>query len=1763
MKKILGLSLLFSIFSFSNITVDGNTNVYVEKSNNGIDIINISTPSPKGISHSTFKEFNVSEKGAVINNAKNIARSHIAGLINGNNNIKETRAKLALLDVTGIEESKLKGILEALSKDKLDVILSNPNGITLDGASFLNIHNMSLTTSKVNIDENNKVSYLKPTGDIKSLKELNTKENLEIVANKFTSDSDIYAKKLNVTTYAGEEGTLLSADIIGSIYGDVVKIVATKSGIGVKSITSKDLSLESKTQANIETIKTNNLDIKVEEDFINKDKIISNNSISIEANNILNDKNILISDNISLKAKENISNLNGAIIHADKDLILESLNLNNIGKVNSYGSPIKKWITLDNKELTEEEVKLKWIKKVVEQYDSYNALKQSSTDEAKNNALSAFYDEVVVIDPTEFDWRILKNHETLVKNRDRAGKPGIFFSLDEYTNILKKENISKVKEEHKRFMYENVDKTEDYTRSGETNIILKGFIENKNANTNFSILSGENINISTKNVVNNKDGHIIANNDNNIKANTYNNSSSISDEKITIQDGYEKMIFDGSFNCPGGLVYCNILHNATYIRDLGNNREVNLKGLPSYIKGENILIDAENVNFKSYSENESKKTLREEDEKYVNNKEELEINGKKIEYNIEDNPKYVKLSNFLSNPYFLNNIKYNSNNKYLIENFKMNQNNLESKPSKSNITINAKNLNIKDQKLLFDNINLLSNNILIEGAKLKALDNLNIKSDNIFVKSIVDERSNEITYLEDTMYWKSLVNEKQKLQKNISSNILAKNIKIDSNNAVILGSNILVEEDLIINSDNLELIANKTENTKEEINENVFIKNKTKIENKLKYNEVNSSNILGKNVKIGKGNVVVNGSNVLTDEKLYIDANKVEILEEKANISREDYLNDSRVNFDLKVGLRGANIKLGYSLNQDKSNEDTKLSHKSNISSKEVKINLIKDIISSADISAEKLEINADNILLKDVKDSVTKNVKSKNFNIGLSANVGSSLLDIVADTKEMVADKKIDNALNIASNIHKVNKIISGAINPNKLVDVSIGLSVGGSNRRLTFNSRESISGKIDVKDIKLNAKEKVTLINQEINGKNLEINSKETHLLQGESTKTISDKTDGGGVDLSFNPITVNGTVGARYNNKRYSLDEKKYSNTKLNVGNIKINSEKVEKEDKKDEKHEDKSSLELGFSISAGMIGVTGLDGNIKANNTGIGLGIDLSGKEVLGGKGSISYKGNGFALGISKEGKITSSEIEVSGEKYNAHLELVHKENRDKVIDDFRNVLGTPGAYVRAMKKIYDSDGLLNIGKEIKNEIYRLNVNTETGLNKYEEIIFKTTNHNEKWRYIKLYLNEIASLRGEFFKDINLVNNLLSKNGELAYAGISGNNGNLVLNSNEINIENLEELKKLAIIETNRWTYEDEEKDNLSVGLNRDEILSEMTTLDVPIKELSEDEMGIYRNFIERVPPTKKELEKVEKELENIMIINNIKDLKHKKNIITEMAKLKKESKTKGYNLSKTKIEYELINLLKNPNYKVNLIKIFLDINQIGELIQEVSYQKEEEIKKYIETVNENGKNIKLKLHSYIDNYDKVVLSFIETNQYIDGKKQYIVLAKGTTPNSIVDWSENISSYLLLNLKNHQTITSHLISKFIDENGGPGKVEVTCMGHSKGGGQCIYTANNVKGVQSIVVDPAGVNTFIFNKDVGINDIYGINPKNGLLNFFKDGFLKFKLPFTSSIGGIENSINKEIELKKMGKKSSFFNRHNTGVIDHYINEIFFIKE
>ena len=61
-KMTILLSLILGFNSLSEITPDGNTNVYVERSNNEVEVINISTPSD-----STFNKFNVDKNGAILN----------------------------------------------------------------------------------------------------------------------------------------------------------------------------------------------------------------------------------------------------------------------------------------------------------------------------------------------------------------------------------------------------------------------------------------------------------------------------------------------------------------------------------------------------------------------------------------------------------------------------------------------------------------------------------------------------------------------------------------------------------------------------------------------------------------------------------------------------------------------------------------------------------------------------------------------------------------------------------------------------------------------------------------------------------------------------------------------------------------------------------------------------------------------------------------------------------------------------------------------------------------------------------------------------------------------------------------------------------------------------------------------------------------------------------------------------------------------------------------------------------------------------------------------------------------------------------------------------------------------------------------------------------------------------------------------------------------------------------------------------------------
>ncbi len=171
-KKLIASTLLYmmSFNVFANVVLDPskNQNTSLDRSNNGIPIVNISTPNNHGVSINNFLEYNVGTEGQILNNADNLGRSHLAGIINANPNLgPNLAANLVILQVNGSNRSQIEGYIEALSREKINVILSNENGIYLDGAGTINIRNFTqriIRLIRESLPQNRKRSGLSFTG---------------------------------------------------------------------------------------------------------------------------------------------------------------------------------------------------------------------------------------------------------------------------------------------------------------------------------------------------------------------------------------------------------------------------------------------------------------------------------------------------------------------------------------------------------------------------------------------------------------------------------------------------------------------------------------------------------------------------------------------------------------------------------------------------------------------------------------------------------------------------------------------------------------------------------------------------------------------------------------------------------------------------------------------------------------------------------------------------------------------------------------------------------------------------------------------------------------------------------------------------------------------------------------------------------------------------------------------------------------------------------------------------------------------------------------------------------------------------------------------------------------------------------------------------------------------------------------------------------------------------------------------------------------
>ena len=364
-------------------TTHAINNPHLTHSDNNIDIVNIAKPTQAGISNNFYHDFNVSQNGAILNNALSqdvLVNTQLAGYIYSNPNLDSATAKLILNQVTGGNISQLLGYLE-IAGSKADMILANPNGITCQGCGFINAANVTLATGLLSKEELERLNALQQyntsipitlnikRGDIvvDTLDARNV-TSLTLLAKSMNVADSLQAQNLRVLLGSNQVSfsplTLLYQPIItnnkdtqnalaldvaylGSIVSNKIFIVATDEGVGIKNagIIASTASTDSNNsgfvlQANgkieiakpIDTTTLANIHSTPNHDNASNNNMITNNPTSQDsidtASNITFAPTLYAEGSMDIQAQ---SLENYSIIHAQGDIAIKADSILNKG----------------------------------------------------------------------------------------------------------------------------------------------------------------------------------------------------------------------------------------------------------------------------------------------------------------------------------------------------------------------------------------------------------------------------------------------------------------------------------------------------------------------------------------------------------------------------------------------------------------------------------------------------------------------------------------------------------------------------------------------------------------------------------------------------------------------------------------------------------------------------------------------------------------------------------------------------------------------------------------------------------------------------------------------------------------------------------------------------------------------------------------------------------------------------------------------------------------------------------------------------------------------------------------------------------------------------------------------------------------------------------------------------------------------------------------------------------------------------------------
>ena len=216
--------------------------------------VDIQTPSAAGVSVNEYRQFDVGQEGALLNNSRKGAPTHTGGWVSGNPNLIKGEAQVIVNQVNSSNPSQLRGQIEVAGQ-KADVILANPAGISVNGSGFINAGKTWLTTGSPQLENGtfNGVNVERGTVHIgeRGLDVRNT-DYAAIIAKASKIDGPVQAgdRPLDVITGSnhvasdgkisgkggsstGSADTAIDTGQLGGMYGSSIRLISTDQGVGV------------------------------------------------------------------------------------------------------------------------------------------------------------------------------------------------------------------------------------------------------------------------------------------------------------------------------------------------------------------------------------------------------------------------------------------------------------------------------------------------------------------------------------------------------------------------------------------------------------------------------------------------------------------------------------------------------------------------------------------------------------------------------------------------------------------------------------------------------------------------------------------------------------------------------------------------------------------------------------------------------------------------------------------------------------------------------------------------------------------------------------------------------------------------------------------------------------------------------------------------------------------------------------------------------------------------------------------------------------------------------------------------------------------------------------------------------------------------------------------------------------------------------------------------------------------------------------------